>query len=104
MASEQEGQDVENRRRWYIDPKISVADIITILSAAIGIAYAYSTLDKRLSILETLVGQFPSQQAAQDSDRDVMRANMRDMRNEIRQDLQGINNKLDRLVEKRKPE
>lgn len=47
--------DGEERRapeRWRVKKEVSLGDLIAFASAALAIAYAYSTLDSRVKILE----------------------------------------------------
>ncbi len=68
---------------WEFEKKISIGDIVAIVTALIAIIYAYSTLDKRLAVLEASAVQQAQNDTRQDNERSVLR-------NEIRQDLRDI--------------
>ncbi len=92
MASDYEGED---RRRWHVKKEISLGDIVAIASAVLAVLYAYTTLDKRISLLEvTQVGQ---QAVDAKQDGDALRYQSR-----IDMQLAEINRKLDRLIEARR--
>ena len=79
---------------WSIKKEISLGDLIAFAMAFISVVYAYSTLDKRITIVE-------SRQATQ---REVDQRQDEDgARNVVRNDAQfaTINGKLDRLIERR---
>lgn len=38
---------------WRFKKEVSLADIITIISAGAAVIYAYTTLDKRIALIET---------------------------------------------------
>ncbi len=85
----------ESPPHWRFNKDISIADVISIVSAALALLYTYTTLDKRLELLERAV----QTQAVNDrrQDDDAVRAQAR-----IDAQLQQINAKLDRLVERQK--
>lgn len=79
--------------RWKIKKEISLGDLLAFISAATAVLYAYATLDKRLTLLE----QTAIVQTAIDrrQDDDMVRGQARlDAR------LDGIDKKLDRLIER----
>ena len=84
----------EERRRWHIKKEISLGDLIAFASAALAVVYAYTTLDKRVAILEstTIVQKATDTRQDEDSNRYQQR---------IDDSLREINRKLDRLVERR---
>lgn len=116
MASKSEGdQDVEpdQRRKWYLDRRVSVTDVLTAIMAAVAILFAFTTLDKRVTLLEGVAVQQQDKQKEQDGDRAEIRKQMLDARIElrtelsatrleVRSELRDINAKLDRIIEKRR--
>jgi hypothetical protein len=83
----------KDRRRWHVKKEISLGDAVAIVSAALAIVYSYSTLDKRVSLLE----EFRLEQTKTDGrqDGDALRYQAR-----IDATLAEINKKLDRLIER----
>lgn len=86
--------DGDERRKWHIKKEVSLGDLIAFASAALAVVYAYTTLDKRIAILE----ESKLLQKANDErqDHDSMRYQQR-----IDGTLQEMNRKLDRLIERR---
>jgi hypothetical protein len=85
----------ESPPHWRFNKDISIADVISIVSAALALLYTYTTLDKRLELLERAVQTQAINDRRQDDD--AVRAQAR-----IDAQLQQINAKLDRLVERQK--
>lgn len=81
--------------QWRFNKDISIADVISIVSAALALFYTYTTLDKRLEMLEraTVVQKAVDER----QDNEAIRYQGR-----IDAQLQQINAKLDRLVERQK--
>lgn len=81
-------------KKWSLNKEVSIGDLIAFGMAAIAIIYAYSTLDKRIAIVE----QSWVVQSTVDNkqDAEAVRYQAR-----IDQQLIAINAKLDRLIEKR---
>jgi len=91
------GYDGEDRRepeRWRVKKEISLGDLIAFCSAAIAIAYAYSTLDGRVKVLEESKSYQVTRDQRQDDD------NIR-YQSRIDQTLREMNQKLDRLIERK---
>ena len=74
-----------DRRQWRIQKEISVGDIIAFVVAAGAVATAYFTLDKRLTVVETLASE--STRAGEV------------WRNEVRDELREIQRKMDKIIE-----
>jgi len=68
---------------WEFEKKISIGDLIAFVMALIAVIYAYSTLDKRVAVLEAAT----IAREANDARQDMERASLRQ---EIRQDLSDI--------------
>ena len=90
----------DQRRKVWFDTRISVTDIITIVLVAIGLFGAYATLDKRISILETMMVQVRSDDADSTADRTSIRREMKETREEISRRLERIDDKLDRIMDR----
>jgi len=86
--------DGDERRKWHIKKEISLGDLMAFCSAALAVVYAYTTLDKRISLLETWA---IAQKATDDrQDTESLRYQQR-----IDETLKEMNRKLDRLIERR---
>jgi len=87
-SSEQEPE------KWKVKKEISLADILSFLCAALAVVYAYTTLDKRLYLLEGRIAEQVLVDKRQDDD--SIRAQAR-----LEAQFTTMNNKLDRLIERR---
>lgn len=94
MSELPEKYDGEERRRWHIKKEVSLGDLIAFASAALAVVYAYTTLDKRVSILED--SDRARQIAEERKNADFIRYQQR-----IDVTLDRINDKLDRLIDRR---
>jgi hypothetical protein len=79
---------------WSFKKEVSIGDIIAFATAVIAVVFAYTTLDKRLGLLEHATAVQKERDAAQDLE--SLRYQAR-----IEESLRGLNNKLDRLIERR---
>lgn len=86
-----EGPD---RRKWHVKKEVSVGDLIAFAAAAIAVVTAYSTLDKRLTVLEDRSVAQTANDKRQDEE--AVRYQAR-----IDANLQEMNRKLDRLLERK---
>lgn len=89
--------DGEERRapeRWKIKKEISLADILSFVAAALAVVYAYTTLDKRLTVVEVASVGHSAANARQDEETLRMQAR-------IDVQLDKLNTKVDRLLERR---
>ena len=86
------------RRGWGIDRRISVTDIIAIVGALSAGLYAYTTLDKRLALVEQAQISLATENMKQDVDRNNIRELVRESRRETREDMAVVNAKLDRVL------
>lgn len=83
----------EERKQWHLDKSVSVAHILSTLVIA-GSAYGYiANMEKRIALLEQAV----SNQHETDRRQDMERAKVFET---LREDIKGVNNKLDRLIER----
>lgn len=80
---------------WSFKKEISLADIAAFVSAMLAVIYAYTTLDKRLALLEEARRQDTANQAALDQ-------RMQIMATRIEAELIRLNDKLDRVIERTK--
>ena len=87
------------RRSWVISKEISIPHIVTLVSALCAVVVSWASLDKRLAVIESSLIIVTQKQQIQDADRSTIRSELRDSRNELRQDLAEVARKLDRLVE-----
>jgi hypothetical protein len=95
MSDEWKEGDQERRgpQRWRIKKEISLGDLIAFAAASLSVVYAYTTLDKRLAILEAAAVV----QATVDNRQDIESTRYQQR---IDESLRDINRKLDRLVER----
>jgi len=71
---------------WRFKKEVSLADIITIVSAGAAVVYAYTTLDKRLAIIE--------------AERTTEKVTITAFQNRIDARLDKMDEKLDRIIER----
>lgn len=83
------------RRSWHLKKEISLGDLIAFTSAALAVVYAYTTLDKRITIIEQVAVVQKVTDEKQDTD--FLRYQQR-----IDESLRDLNRKLDRLIEARR--
>jgi hypothetical protein len=85
--------DAPDDHKWKIKRDISIADLLSFASAALAVIYAYTTLDKRLAVVENAI----SEQKVVDKrhEEELIRVQARiDMR------LDKMDEKLDRLIQR----
>lgn len=73
---------------WTFKKEISLADILSFATAALAVVYAYTTLDKRLAIVE--------------AERTAEKAALLDFQHRINARLDKMDEKLDRIIERQK--
>jgi hypothetical protein len=81
---------------WVVKKEVSIPDVIAFLTSMAFVIMAYATLDKRLALLEA--SKIEQQLTDARQDRDSMR-----LTSEVKEQLQRMNDKLDRLVERERP-
>lgn len=87
-------QPPKDESRWRIKREISIADILSFVSAGVAVIYAYSTLDKRMSLLEERQAEY--QRVVKKQEEEALRLQTRiDMR------LDKLDEKMDRLLTQR---
>lgn len=91
MEKKYEGDE---RRKWHIKKEVSLGDLLAFCSAALAVVYAYTTLDKRISLLED--AKVVQKVNDDRQDHEALRYQQR-----IDVTLQEMNRKLDRLIERR---
>jgi hypothetical protein len=79
---------------WTFKKEVSIGDLVAIGAAVIGVILAYATLDKRLNMVEHAVTVQKERDSAQDQESIRYQAR-------IEESLRALNNKLDRLIERR---
>ena len=94
MQQEWDGTNRRGGQRWRVKREISIGDIVAFISAACAVLYAYSTLDKRITILE---------QAAVTQEDTDKRQDEEHIRYQVRieEALRNLVNKLDRVLMER---
>lgn len=81
-----------DKRSWHLDKTISVGHLVSTLVIAISIFSWAVTLDKRVEQNSIAIVHLKEQQANEQK-------RLQELRQEIKQDLRDINQKLDRLIE-----
>ena len=82
-----------DRREWHLDKTVSIGHIISTLIVAISVFSWALAIDKRVEQNDQSIKFLAENQKRVESRVDSIRQ-------EIRQDLQAINSKLDRLIER----
>lgn len=82
----------QDQDRWRFKKEVSVPDIVSFLAAALAVVYAYTTLDKRVTVLEAQT--IAQRDTDRKQDEDHFRALGR-----IDGELHRMNNKLDKIIE-----
>ncbi len=83
----------DNRRKWHVEKSINVGHVLTTLSLALAAVIYATTMDKRVTVLESQQSSQASTQRDTDTKQDQMIA-------AVREDLKEISRKLDRLIER----
>jgi len=78
---------------WKVVKEISVGDVLAVVMAFISVIYAYTTLDKRITLVEEKVAAQVVRDNKQDEDTHIYQQR-------IDAALTAINAKLDRLIER----
>lgn len=84
--------DPLSQETWHLDKTINISHILTTVTIAVSVFVWASSLEKRIETTSQSV-RFISERQKDDKDE------VRVLRSEIRQDLNQINDKLDRLIE-----
>ena len=92
--SDYEGEERRSKQAWRLKKDISIPDIISFASAVLAVIYAYTSLDKRVYAIEQV--QIAQKVVDQRQDEDSIRQQIR-----IETQLEKLNSKLDRIVERR---
>ena len=77
----------DDDNRWKLTKDVSVADILSILLAAVAVVTAWGMLDKRITVVEAAVIEMKMAKQIE--------------REELSSRLDRLENKLDRLIERR---
>jgi hypothetical protein len=96
-----EYNDVNRRRtdKWKLDKSIPGALIVSMITGILIAAIYVSHQETRMSLIEQTITVLITDQKRQDDDRYRVRAEMRDMFNDIGQSLRGLSGKVDRVLE-----
>jgi hypothetical protein len=86
----------QERRRWHFKKELSLGDLIAVAGAAASVLWAYTNLDKRMTLVEAALSVQRAVDTRQDDE--AMRYQAR-----IDEALREINRKLDRLIERGAP-
>jgi hypothetical protein len=82
----------KHKETWHLDKKVSVTHLFASISAIFVIGVFLAKQDTRITLLEQTTIQLIKEDARQDKEKT-------EMKQLIREDLQGINGKLDKLQE-----
>lgn len=86
---------MDNNQKWQLRREISIGDVTAIVSAFIAILYSYTTLDKRLTVVENSYQMSLATQKQKDEEQDQ---NIIRTRNRIDENLKNISEKLDWII------
>jgi VIT1/CCC1 family predicted Fe2+/Mn2+ transporter len=75
---------------WQFHKEVSLGDVIAFTSALIAVLYSYTTLEKRIALMEAAGIRQNLIDARQDADLNAINA-------DIKRELEKINIKLDKL-------
>lgn len=75
---------------WQFHKEVSLGDIVAFTSALVAVLYSYTTLEKRIALMEAAFVRQSLIDARQDSDLNAINA-------DIKRELEKINTKLDKL-------
>jgi VIT1/CCC1 family predicted Fe2+/Mn2+ transporter len=75
---------------WQFHKEISLGDIVAFASALIAVLYSYTTLERRIALMEAAGIRQNLIDARQDADLNAINA-------DIKRELEKINNKLDKM-------
>lgn len=81
----------DQQQKWVLKREVSVGDIVAFTAAFVSVVYAWATLDKRLTIMEEKHATIVRAMYEQGND-------VNQLKRDIKEDLQRINDKLDRLM------
>lgn len=85
---------VDDRRSWHLEKTVSISHIISTIAIAGSMFVYINKMDTRIALLE----QQSHQQAQIDQRQDIAQS---DAVREVRENMKAINEKLDRLIERR---
>ena len=97
-----EESEEKTPRKLIFDPTINLGHILTFISFIIIGAGIYSSLDKRVLVLETSTARQDMRDLTQDSDRQRISNEMKDATIDIKHSIERLNEKLDRINDARK--
>lgn len=86
-----DGTDRRGSQRWRIKKEISIGDLVAFTSTALAVVYAYTTLDKRVTVLEAAA--IAVRESVRERDAENVRYQAR-----IEESLRTLGNKLDRII------
>lgn len=75
---------------WQFHKEVSLGDIVAFTSALVAVLYSYTTLEKRIALMEAAFVRQSLIDARQDSDLNAINA-------DIKRELEKINTKLDKM-------
>jgi hypothetical protein len=78
---------------WSINKEVSIGDLIAIIVALGAVLGAYVSIDRRVTVIETVQAQMITTDSRIETETTQLRA-------EIKEDLKVIKEKLDRLFER----
>ena len=98
----QEDAEVKKRKKLIFDPTINLGHILTFVSFVIIGISIYSSLDKRVLILETSTARQDLRDVNQDTNQTRISTEMKDATIDIKHSVERLNEKLDRINDTRK--
>lgn len=89
----------QQKSGWQFDKTISITHMITTASAIAALVGFGMNLNNRLSLIEQAMSNINIQQKLTDERQDTT---VTELRRQTREDMRNINDKLDRILERRR--
>lgn len=92
--------DLNEKQRWKLDKTISLPTLLAVGTCATGILWHIAGQDTRITVVEKDQEHTKLVQAATDARQE---AQIAELRRQTREDYKAISDKLDRLIEGKRP-
>lgn len=90
--------DAHEKEKWHLDKKISLTHMFATVSAIGTLVIFGSNLTTRVALIEQAISQYVNEQKNVDIRQDAERI---ELRRQMREDYGRIDDKLDRLIERK---
>lgn len=91
-----DGEDRRAPERWKLKKEVSLADLLSFTAAALAVVYAYTTLDKRMTVVELMAVETKALNQRQDDDVLRMQARLDVQLDKLHEKLDRISNQIQR--------